>query len=55
MFSVFLKPVLAKDPNVESILYADRYQKIKIYNGKKIVETKLLIFEISFFFPFQNN
>jgi putative ABC transport system permease protein len=30
MFSVFLKPVLAKDPNVESILYADSwYQKIK--------------------------
>jgi putative ABC transport system permease protein len=55
--SLFLKPVLAKDPNVESILYADSwYQKDKIiYNGKKIVETKIINVENNFFlfFPFK--
>ena len=57
--SLFLKPVLAKDPNVEGILYADSwYQKDKIiYNGKKIVETKIINVEKNFFlfFPFKNN
>ena len=55
--SLFLKPVLAKDPNVESILYADSwYQKDKIiYNGKKILETKIINVENNFFlfFPFK--
>ncbi|CAH0334726.1 hypothetical protein FVB9288_00331 [Flavobacterium sp. CECT 9288] len=55
--SLFLKPVLAKDPNVEGILYADSwYQKDKIiYNGKKIVETKIINVENNFFsfFPFK--
>ena len=55
--SLFLKPVLAKDPNVESILYADSwYQKDKIiYNGKKIFETKIINVENNFFsfFPFK--
>ena len=55
--SLFLKPVLAKDPNIESILYADSwYQKGKIiYNGRKIFETKIINVENNFFsfFPFK--
>lgn len=55
--SLFLKPVLAKDPNIESILYADSwYQKDKIiYNGRKIFETKIINVENNFFsfFPFK--
>ena len=55
--SLFLKPVLAKDPNVESILYADSwYLKDKIsYNGRKIFETKIINVENNFFsfFPFK--
>jgi putative ABC transport system permease protein len=55
--SLFLKPILAKDPNIESILYADSwYQKDKIiYNGRKIFETKIINVENNFFsfFPFK--
>lgn len=55
--SFFLKPILAKDPNIESILYADSwYQKDKIiYNGRKIFETKIINVENNFFsfFPFK--
>jgi putative ABC transport system permease protein len=55
--SLFLKPVLVKDANIESILYADSwYQKGKIiYNGKKIFENKIINVESNFFsfFPFE--
>jgi putative ABC transport system permease protein len=55
--SLFLKPVLDKDSNVETILYADSwYQKDKIiYNGKKEFVDKIINVESNFFsfFPFK--
>ncbi|WP_413999935.1 ABC transporter permease [Flavobacterium sp. W1B] len=55
--SLFLKPILDKDSNVEAIMYADSwYQKDKIiYNGKKILEDKIINVESNFFsfFPFK--
>ncbi|SEA12058.1 putative ABC transport system permease protein [Flavobacterium gillisiae] len=55
--SLFLKPVLDKDTNVESIMYADSwYQKDKIiYNGKKEFIDKIINVEHNFFsfFPFK--
>ena len=55
--SLFLKPVLDKDSNVESILYADSwYQKDKIiYNGKKELVDKIINVQSNFFsfFPFE--
>lgn len=49
--SLFLKPVLEKDSNVESILYADSwYQKDKIiYNGKKELVDKIINVQSNFF------
>ena len=43
--SLSLKPILDKDSNVETIMYADSwYQKDKIiYNGKKIIENWIAI------------
>ncbi|CAM2827882.1 ABC transporter permease [Flavobacterium frigoris] len=55
--SLFLKPVLDKDTNVESIMYAESwYQKDKIiYNGKKEFIDKIINVEHDFFsfFPFK--
>jgi putative ABC transport system permease protein len=55
--SMFLKPVLEKDSNVETILYADSwYQKDKIiYKGKKEFINKIINVEHNFFsfFPFK--
>jgi putative ABC transport system permease protein len=55
--SLFLKPILDKDPNVETVLYADSwYQKDKIsYNGKKEFVDKIISVERNFFslFPFK--
>ena len=55
--SLFLKPVLDKDSNVETMLYADSwYQKDKIsYNGKKELVDKIINVERNFFslFPFK--
>jgi putative ABC transport system permease protein len=55
--SLFLKPVLDKDSNVETILYADSwYQNDKIiYNGKKEFVDKIINVESNFFsfFPFK--
>jgi putative ABC transport system permease protein len=54
---VRLKPYLEKDPNVETIVYADSwYQNDKIiYNGKKVLVDKIINVESSFFslFPFE--
>jgi putative ABC transport system permease protein len=55
--SLFLKPVLDKDSNVETVMYADSwYQKDKIiYNGKKELVDKIINVERNFFslFPFK--
>jgi len=55
--SLFLKPVLDKDSNVETTLYADSwYQKDKIsYKGKKELVDKIINVERNFFslFPFK--
>ncbi|PVX46416.1 putative ABC transport system permease protein [Flavobacterium sp. 103] len=55
--SLFLKPVLDKDSNVETVLYADSwYQKDKIiYNGKKELVDKIINVQHNFFsfFPFK--
>jgi putative ABC transport system permease protein len=55
--SLFLKPILDKDSNVETVLYADSwYQKDKIiYNGKKEFVDKIINVEHNFFsfFPFK--
>lgn len=55
--ALFLKPILEKDANVETILYADSwYQKDKIiYNGKKEIVEKIINVEADFFslFPFE--
>ncbi|WP_432221474.1 ABC transporter permease [Flavobacterium sp. TMP13] len=55
--SLFLRPVLAKDPNVENVVYADSwYQKDKIvYKDKKILVDKIINVETDFFalFPFK--
>lgn len=55
--SLFLKPVLDKDTNVETVMYAENwYQKDKIsYNGKKEFVDKIINVESNFFslFPFK--
>ncbi|KVV14820.1 ABC transporter permease [Flavobacterium sp. TAB 87] len=55
--SLFLRPVLAKDPNVENVVYADSwYQKDKIvYKDKKVLVEKIINVETDFFalFPFK--
>ncbi|WP_456313974.1 ABC transporter permease [Pseudomonas shirazensis] len=55
--ALFLKPALEKDPNIETIMYADSwYQKDKIiYNGKKEFVDKIINVEQNFFsfFPFK--
>ncbi len=55
--SLFLKPILDEDPNVETILYADNwYQKDKIiYNGKKEFVNQIINVGSNFFsfFPFK--
>jgi putative ABC transport system permease protein len=55
--SLFLKPVLDKDANVETTMYAENwYQKDKIsYNGKKEFVDKIINVESNFFsfFPFK--
>lgn len=55
--SLFLKPILDEDPNVENILYADSwYQKDKIiYNGKTEFVNQIINVENNFFsfFPFK--
>ncbi|MFV8344624.1 ABC transporter permease [Flavobacterium sp. ZB4P13] len=55
--SLFLKPILDKDSNVETVVYADSwYQKDRIsYNGKKVVVDKIINVESNFFslFPFE--
>lgn len=55
--SLFLKPALDKDINVETVMYAENwYQKDKIsYNGKKEFVDKIINVESNFFslFPFK--
>ena len=55
--SLFLKPALDKDTNVETVMYAENwYQKDKIsYNGKKEFVDKIINVESNFFslFPFK--
>ncbi|HEU4790311.1 MAG TPA: ABC transporter permease, partial [Flavobacterium sp.] len=55
--SLFLKPVLDKDSNVDTIIYADSwYQKDKIiYKGKKELVDKIINVQHNFFsfFPFK--
>jgi putative ABC transport system permease protein len=55
--SLFLKPILDKDSNVETVMYADSwYQKDKIiYKGKKELVDKIINVERNFFslFPFK--
>lgn len=55
--ALFLKPILDKDSNVETVMYADSwYQKDRIsYNGKKELVDKIINVERNFFslFPFK--